>query len=146
MIKHGGSRSRWNMWTALIYHCVWAHSRTRYTYLPIDNTVYYSVDLLQWTVYHVIIDFGCNLHRFSEQHFHVGSWTSMTRLNSIKFHCCRIRRHFAQIECKPGLITSYIHNRKCQHLPRNHAGIILVNVVPFLDLYDCLFITFIFWF
>ena len=76
--------------------------------------------------------------------FHAGSWTSRTRLNSSKFHCCRkrrrIRRHFSQIECKPGLITSYIHNRKCQYFPRNHAVIILANVVPFLDLYDSLFI------
>ena len=115
--------------------------RTRYTYLPMDNTVCYSVDSLQWTVYRIITDFGYNLHRFSERHFHAGSWTSMTRLNSSKFHCCRIRLHLSQIECKPGLITSYIHNRKCQYLPRNHAVIILVNVLPFLDLYDCLFIT-----
>ena len=64
----------------------------------------------------------------------------MTRLNSSKFHCCRIRRHFSLNECKSGLITSYIHNRKCQYFPRNHAVIILVNVVQFLDLYDSLFI------
>ena len=113
---------------------------TGYTYLPKDSTVYYSVDSLQWTVYHGITDFGCNLYRFSQRHFHAGSWTSMTRLNSSKFHCCRICCHFSQIECKPGLITSYIHNRKCQYFPRNHAEIILVYVVPFLDLYDSLFI------